>query len=99
MTIDAQSENHSSSSSMPNQLLVDNLGLVGTIPQGLFKLPSLTELNLEVNSLTGTLPSAVCGEGSMFELFHVRRNALVGPATGVESCKNLVNLDLSVGAR
>lgn len=86
------------SRSTPGTQQLQVLGLVGTIPPKLFRLPNLIELNVEVNSLTGELPEKLCDGDSQLQILSVRRNALSGSAVGVQSCESLVHLDLSVSS-
>eukprot|EP00878_Enallax_costatus_P004317 GHUV01004548.1.p1 GENE.GHUV01004548.1~~GHUV01004548.1.p1 ORF type:complete len:1095 (+),score=312.31 GHUV01004548.1:392-3676(+) len=73
----------------------DQVGLLGTIPVQIGRLWGLRELNLEMNALTGTLPPNLCsGDDSKLMLFNVRANRLAGNATVVESCGNLIELDI-----
>lgn len=73
-------------------------GLNGTLPEGLVNLPELVELNLQLNRLTGRLPSNLCGVGSNLTVLSVKNNLLSGPVRMVRNCTKLMLLDLSVSA-
>jgi hypothetical protein len=75
-------------------------GLSGTLPRGLFLLPNLTELNVELNDLRGTLPDDLCRSGNTttaLGVLSLKNNRFSGPATSLLRCTSLTFLDISVG--
>jgi hypothetical protein len=71
-------------------------GLYGTLPEGIFNLPQLVELNLQLNRLTGRLPSNMCAVNSNLTVLSVKNNLLTGPVRALRNCTKLALLDLSV---
>jgi Leucine rich repeat N-terminal domain len=69
-----------------------NNQLNGTIPDGLGAISNIDYINLSFNSLSGLLPTSICGNSlSSLSLAH---NPLTGPVN-VSACSNLVLLDVS----
>lgn len=73
-------------------------GLTGTVPASLAKLSKLTVLNLELNSLVGTLPLRLCrpgGGASKLRMLKLRGNRLSGNFQELLHCSSLAQLDVS----
>lgn len=73
-------------------------GIIGPIPQSLGNLTHLVELDLQTNSLTGSIPEALCSNNPMLNVLNLRSNRLTGQAAHLERCRELVSLDLAVNA-
>ncbi|KAI8472451.1 MAG: hypothetical protein J3K34DRAFT_519781 [Monoraphidium minutum] len=69
-------------------------GITGPIPASIASLTKLRELDLQINSLTGTIPPNLCGPASPIRVLNVRGNRLRGPASPVTKCTKLASLDL-----
>ena len=83
-------------------LLLCFAGLSGTLPRGLFLLPNLIELNVELNALEGTLREGLCRSGNTtgaLGVLSLKNNRFSGPATGLMQCTSIASLDLSVSAQ
>jgi hypothetical protein len=49
----------------------------------------------QLNSLTGTIPPALCDADAPLAVLNLRDNRLTGPAGAVARCSQLTSLDLS----
>lgn len=72
------------------------MGLAGSIPSSLGNLSTLHILELDSNSLTGTLPDNLC-HGNI-DVLQLRRNRLTGSAMPLLNCTGALWLDISNNA-
>ncbi|KAI9077443.1 hypothetical protein K1719_040592 [Acacia pycnantha] len=69
--------------------------LAGSIPSSIFNNSVLQEISLEINRLSGSLPTNLCFGLPKLELFYVHGNDLSGKIPSIwHQCKELVELAL-----
>ena len=92
--------NGASKTQSVTKLVMSKMGLTGTIPVSVKELSSLVELDLDINSLSGTIPSDVFSCSTSLEQVWLNNNKLSGTvpvtiAQGVATTATLRNVDLS----
>lgn len=77
------------------ELFVQDNGLKGLVPVGVFNMSSLTTLNLFRNSLNGIIPDNICQNLPNLQELNLADNQFEGPLpSNLEQCKKLIELRL-----
>lgn len=76
------------------EIVLDNLGLTGSIPNTIGDLTALTDVSLQDNQISGALPVSL-NNMTLLEYIDLEGNQLTGAIPDLSSLSNLLTLDLS----